>query len=297
MSMILWPRRRSEARPYVRLAVRAYPELYFARFVIPAEGESEAIVLPQRQARVEAPDQSRIRHEQLASAALALRMTVAAGTAFAQQAAPTRVRGTIDSVSWQILNITGRGGEKFAVTVKQDAKVTEVSQIKIADIKPNSFVGTTAAQPDGELKAIEVHVFPESMRGMGEGHRPWDIGGPKSTMTNGTVGSNRLEEAIVCPLLVHTVYKPPLKRFPNCTKIAEEPRFGAGSQPGSRRSCRARGRPLADLAKKDFGLRARSTKKAPYLFRAGLLPYRQRRESVGPAPSPSNRWPSMSVNR
>jgi hypothetical protein len=126
----------------------------------------------------------------LASAALALGMTLAAGAAFAQEAAPTRVRGTIDSMSGQTLNITGRGGEKFAVTLKLDAKVTEVSQIKITDIKPNSFVGTTAApQPNGELKAIEVHVFPESMRGMGEGHRPWDIGGPKSTMTNGTVGS------------------------------------------------------------------------------------------------------------
>jgi len=55
-------------------------------------------------------------------------------------------------------------------------------------IKPGSFIGTVATQePDGMLRASEVQVFPESMRGTGEGHRPWDLG-PNSTMTNGTVG-------------------------------------------------------------------------------------------------------------
>ena len=55
-------------------------------------------------------------------------------------------------------------------------------------IKPGSFIGTAAMpQPDGTLKAREVHVFPEAMRGTGEGHRPWDLG-TGGTMTNGTVG-------------------------------------------------------------------------------------------------------------
>ncbi len=35
-----------QASTYVRLAVRSYPELYFARFVILAEGDSERVVLP-----------------------------------------------------------------------------------------------------------------------------------------------------------------------------------------------------------------------------------------------------------
>jgi hypothetical protein len=43
-------------------------------------------------------------------------------------------------------------------------------------------------QPDGTQKAVEIHIFPEAMRGSGEGHRPWDLM-PNSTMTNATVDS------------------------------------------------------------------------------------------------------------
>ncbi len=55
----------------------------------------------------------------------------------------------------------------------------------------NSFIGTAAVpQPDGTLKALEVHVFAPSLRGSGEGHRPWEnADGSASTMTNGTVGN------------------------------------------------------------------------------------------------------------
>jgi hypothetical protein len=57
----------------------------------------------------------------------------------------------------------------------------------MADVHDGAFIGTTAVpQPDGTLRAIEVHVFPDSMRGTGEGHRPWDLR-PGSTMTNATV--------------------------------------------------------------------------------------------------------------
>ena len=60
----------------------------------------------------------------------------------------------------------------------------------IADVHPGDFIGTTAVpQQDGALRALEVHIFPESMRGTGEGHRAWDLS-PSSTMTNGTVGQS-----------------------------------------------------------------------------------------------------------
>jgi RNase P/RNase MRP subunit p29 len=60
---------------------------------------------------------------------------------------------------------------------------------KLEDIVPGSFIGSAAMpQPDGTQRALEIHVFPESMRGTGEGHRPFDLK-PQSTMTNGTVGS------------------------------------------------------------------------------------------------------------
>ena len=56
-----------------------------------------------------------------------------------------------------------------------------------ADILPGSFIGTAALpQADGSQRAIAVTVFPESSRGVGEGHRPFDLL-PQSTMTNATV--------------------------------------------------------------------------------------------------------------
>jgi hypothetical protein len=68
--------------------------------------------------------------------------------------------------------------------------VVAVVKASAADIKPGLFIGSGAMpQPDGSQKALEVHIFAESMRGAGEGHRPWD-GAPNSTMTNGTVGAS-----------------------------------------------------------------------------------------------------------
>jgi len=73
--------------------------------------------------------------------------------------------------------------------VDDDGKVVALVKASLADIKPNSFVGSTAMpQADGSWKAVEVHIFPEEMRGTGEGDRPYDYK-PKSTMTNGTVNS------------------------------------------------------------------------------------------------------------
>jgi len=63
-----------------------------------------------------------------------------------------------------------------------------VVKASMADIKPGSFIGSAATpQADGSQKALEVHIFPEAMRGTGEGHRPYFI--PNSTMTNGTAGN------------------------------------------------------------------------------------------------------------
>jgi len=126
--------------------------------------------------------------KKLVSTALALSLLLA-GAASAADGTPVRVRGTIDQVDGPVLQITGRTGEKLTVTMAAGVKIAEVSKIDISAIKPNSYIGTAAAPlPNGDLKALEVHVFPESMRGTGDGHRPFDLG-PNSTMTNGTVGS------------------------------------------------------------------------------------------------------------
>lgn len=105
-------------------------------------------------------------------------------------AGPTRLRGTIDAVGPDSLDITTRAGSKVHMQLPGAARIVSVVSAKLADIAPDSYIGTAAApQPDGSLRALEVHIFPPSMRGAGEGFRPWDLEGGGSTMTNGTVGS------------------------------------------------------------------------------------------------------------
>jgi hypothetical protein len=128
-----------------------------------------------------------------ASAAFALLFatTIAAAQAPTPQASaappPTRVRGTIDSVSGSTLNVTSRDGSKVTVKLADNAPVVGVVPASLSDVKQGGFVGITAMpQPDGTQKAVEIHIFPEAMRGMQEGHRPWDLM-PNSTMTNANI--------------------------------------------------------------------------------------------------------------
>jgi len=111
-----------------------------------------------------------------------------APTANAQTPGTVRIRGDVEAVEGQQIHIISRRGEKFTLRMADDMKVQAIVPIAIDAIKPGSFIGSAAVpQPDGSLRAQEVHVFPEAMRGAGEGHRPFDLG-PGSTMTNGTVG-------------------------------------------------------------------------------------------------------------
>ncbi len=111
-----------------------------------------------------------------------------AGAAHAQDASPVRVRGTIDAVNAQSLQVTARDGQKITLALAPSAVITAVVAANIADIKPGSYIGTAAIpQADGSLVALEIQLFPESMRGVSEGQHPWDLQ-PNSTMTNGTVG-------------------------------------------------------------------------------------------------------------
>lgn len=108
------------------------------------------------------------------------------GYADAQQS-PTssRVRGAIQSVNGDILVVKSRDGTNLMMKMTPDVRVTGVTKITMADVKPGSYIGVTSVpEPDGTQKATEVHVFPESMRGAGEGSRPWDTK-PNSSMTNG----------------------------------------------------------------------------------------------------------------
>jgi|HubBroStandDraft_1064217.scaffolds.fasta_scaffold149961_2 hypothetical protein len=113
----------------------------------------------------------------------------AATPSWAQAPRPVRIRATIDSVDEASINLTSRAGQKQTLAIASDTVVVAIVPMKLEDIKPGSFIGSAAMpQPDGTQRALEVHVFPESMRGTGEGHRPFDLQ-PQSTMTNGTVGT------------------------------------------------------------------------------------------------------------
>jgi hypothetical protein len=107
-------------------------------------------------------------------------------SAFAEDT-PARVRGTLQKVDGNNLTIATKSGKEAEVPLKDGAPIIAVTKGAMSDIKSNSFVGITAMpQPDGTQKAIEVHVFEESLRGVGEGHYPWDLM-PNSSMTNGAV--------------------------------------------------------------------------------------------------------------
>jgi len=120
---------------------------------------------------------------------IATAMVVASvlGAIAQQPPTPTRVRGSIEHVDGDVLAVKSRSGEDVKLHMTADMRVVGIVKISLADIKLGSFIGaTTIPGPDGRQNALEVHVFPEDMRGTGEGSRPYDLR-PNSTMTNATV--------------------------------------------------------------------------------------------------------------
>ena len=113
---------------------------------------------------------------------------LAVSTVQAQQ--PTqRLRGTIERFDGSFVFAKGRDGAPMTIKLADNAPVTAVYKAKREDIKEGDYIGSGAMpQADGSQKALEVHIFAASMRGQGDGHRPWD-GAPNSTMTNGAVGN------------------------------------------------------------------------------------------------------------
>jgi Domain of unknown function (DUF5666) len=99
---------------------------------------------------------------------------------------PVTIRGKISSIDGQNFKVTTASGDVL-VRIPENTRVGGVAAAQLSDISAGSYVGTTATkQADGNLRALEVHIFPEEARGTGEGHRPWDLT-PDSTMTNANV--------------------------------------------------------------------------------------------------------------
>lgn len=123
------------------------------------------------------------------AASVSLATSLMAGAALAQDAPMTITRGTIGSLSGQTLETKSRNGQIVQVALTPKTALLVANTATLADVKPNSYVGIAAAPlPDGTLKALEVTIIDESLRGLGDGHYGWDLSGG-NTMTNGAVGS------------------------------------------------------------------------------------------------------------
>jgi hypothetical protein len=129
-----------------------------------------------------------VRRSTLTRPFIAVAMVVASSFyAIAQQTSPSRVRGTIEAIDGDVLSVKSRSGEDVKLHMAGDMRVVGIAKISLDDIKVGSFIGTTTVPgPEGSHSAVEVHVFPEDMRGTGEGSRPFDLR-PDSTMTKATV--------------------------------------------------------------------------------------------------------------
>jgi hypothetical protein len=110
---------------------------------------------------------------------------------FAQSAsnpfeAMTRFTGTVRSFAGHTLSVSAEGGSATTLELPESLTITKSERATIGDLAAGKFVGCTAVEgSDGKLRATECHIFPESMRGRGEGHNP--MGPPKTTMTNGDI--------------------------------------------------------------------------------------------------------------
>ena len=112
----------------------------------------------------------------------ALAQTPPAGT-------PMRVVGSVDKLDGNNLTVNMKDGQAVTVVLADNAVVFGVEKRTVADIKPGDYLASGGVKgTDGKIRAVEVRIFPETLRGTGEGQRPWDAK-PDGVMTNATVGT------------------------------------------------------------------------------------------------------------
>src|ERR1700675_2691736 len=118
-------------------------------------------------------------------------ITAVSAVALAQAPAnpPVRIRGTVEKIDGQNLTVKANNGQSMSIKLADNYVVMGVAKASVADIGSGKFIGTTTVgERDGALVALEVHIFPENMRGTGEGHYDWDLR-PESKMTNANVAN------------------------------------------------------------------------------------------------------------
>jgi len=102
---------------------------------------------------------------------------------------PMRVAGAVDKLDGNNLSVSMKDGQAVTVVLADNAAVFGVEKRTLADIKPGDYLASGGVKgTDGKIHAVEVRIFPETLRGTGEGQRPWDAR-PDGVMTNATVGT------------------------------------------------------------------------------------------------------------
>jgi hypothetical protein len=123
----------------------------------------------------------------LFAGALIALLALPAAAQNAPEGTPTRVRGTVEKLDGQTLTVKSRDGQQLAIALAPNVTVNYLVKQSLADIKAGDFVASTSTKgTDGKNRAVELRIFPEAMRGLGEGQYPWDLM-PNSLMTNATV--------------------------------------------------------------------------------------------------------------
>ena len=115
-----------------------------------------------------------------------------------------RVAGTIEELKGDVLTVNTANGQKQSVTLSPDLQVYGVESRQVTDIKPGDFLASGGVRgTDGKIYAVWVRIFPEALRGVNEGQRPWDAR-PEGVMTNATVGTVSSSGA---GGIIHVTYK------------------------------------------------------------------------------------------
>jgi hypothetical protein len=107
--------------------------------------------------------------------------------AFAQ----AHIRGTLTDVKDGTIGVQNAKGETISIKLASDAGLFLVTKADMSAIQSGKFVGITSFEQDGKRVAREVHVFDESLRGLAEGHYPWDLDSKPNMMTNANIEVGR----------------------------------------------------------------------------------------------------------
>lgn len=122
-----------------------------------------------------------------AIAALMLAGLSAVAIAQAPAVPQVRIRGVVEKIEGPTLTVKANNGQSMTVRLADNYMVMGIAKASVADVASGKFIGTTTVgERNGGLVALEIHIFPENMRGTGEGHRDWDLR-PESKMTNANV--------------------------------------------------------------------------------------------------------------